>query len=218
MNIAFKLINGLTRMSIGNLSLVAGLCFMGVAVIFGWPHNHLLFLPTMAILLVGGATTLLRLFRKKRQPYPKVSIQIVTLLAIVCMALVSTLLCSLPFIDYRMRLIVSLAGGQASLHSWAMNTLGLSRDTMLEVSTDSRWRIPKAHWPRQVRWLRPNNVEIQRSYESNREAIHLFFGGGFHHWQLIILPRDLSPPDDISHPLDRWFKWSDGMYGLQEFI
>ncbi len=137
-------------------------------------------------------------------------------MAILGWMVVVTLLCSRTFLDYRMRLIVFLAGGQSRMYSWGIDTLKQDRDTFLESHTDQEWRVPRSDWPRQVRWLRPRRVEIVRSFDTKHEAVSLSFGGGFHHWKLIIMPQGTEPPDDFGWPYGFCLKWCDGIYGVQE--
>jgi hypothetical protein len=199
------------------VAIAVGVGYVVVLFLFGF-FAVLLTVPAGITVLAGLVSASVGLARKRdRQgPYRRRCIAVF----VVSLALAVFLLPGIGTIrtlNLHSRMRVAVTGGQDELQSWASQLMAKPRD-QIEAYEESgavayEWTVPKQHWSKQVRRLNPKRIRIERSFESNREFVHLMYGGGFLHWSI-----GIGPPDAIGDlAVEKkaadcvWFRWDDGI-------
>ena len=138
------------------------------------------------------------------------------LLLIVSMLALLGLTPGFDLLNHGMRLRILVTGGQDKLHAWAVGVLEMSRDNEPGV-LHSKQRIFKEQWSRQVAALRRDTIDIQTiDYATDERAVYLSYGGGFHHWFIVLTRSEVDPDSFFGSDYGISYQWREGIYVVQE--
>lgn len=114
------------------------------------------------------------------------------------------LLC-FPITDIGVRKRVVTCGGLTRLSSWAA--------TMFETPYEVVTHLPRENLPEHIRCLHAPYVAIfNRPHEGN-SRLDIIWGGGFHHWGIIIIPQHQQLE---RYPIGWVNQWQPGIYTWYE--
>jgi len=113
--------------------------------------------------------------------------------------------------DIGMRLKIASTGGAEQLQAWAVDILEKPQNEV--VDGDSMSRIKEEALSKQVRRLYPAYVFVASTSEENGPHIRIIWGGGFHHWGILVGPPTFHT---VSNEGQCVYRWRDGVYGYHE--
>ena len=199
----------------GMMAIMAATAYIVVmGLFFFWPVI-LLFVPIIGLLLFAGIVTCKDLVRNKASRSPKT---VVILLIILTMTAYLGFARGFDPLNHGIRLRLLITGGQDKLHTWAMEVLEIPPPDAEPGVEYSNWRIFKKDWPRQVKVLRPDSVDIQTiDHSTGEKAVYLSYGGGFHHWFIILTQSKMDPGSFFRSDYGEAYQWGEGIYVVQEY-
>lgn len=112
--------------------------------------------------------------------------------------------------DIGMRLKTASTGGAEQLQVWAVDILEKPRDEI--VGNDSLGRIKKDFLSKQVQRFSSRNIYIASGAE-DEQHIRIIWGGGFHHWGILVGSPTFQTTSDDRQCV---YRWRDGVYGYHE--
>jgi hypothetical protein len=113
--------------------------------------------------------------------------------------------------DLGMRLKVSVTGGVDELQKWAVDILESPQEEVVE--TESTTSIKKELYSEQVKRLCRQYVFISTGWGDEIRHIKISWGGGFHHWGILIGPSSFKTGNNERQHV---YRWCDGVYGYHE--
>lgn len=195
-------------------TVIIGLVYM-VAVFLLGLFALLLVLPTYAGLLVGFLAALIGAATCRRHPVNwrwRYLVVMAVILAQILFLLPG--LGTIRLLNLRCRTRVAMTGGQGQLQSWAQSILSEYSGTQESESKGQdafmREDIPPSEWSDQVRRLKPKRVWVDSTFNGDKPAVRLFYGGGFMHWGIVVVSPGTVP--EATHSDTLWIRWSDGVY------
>lgn len=110
--------------------------------------------------------------------------------------------------DTVMRWNVNRNGGMDQLQAWAVEILQKPeiKKSARHTDIDSNMKSDQVH---QLK----GDVFVRPEFSETLSHVDITYGGGFHHWGIVIGPRTFTPQKDEHY---HYIYWQDGIYGYHE--
>jgi hypothetical protein len=195
-------------------AIILAIAYIAAMVLFLSWAAILLFIPIVVLLLLGGIATVKDLVRNKASRSFRTVFILLMILSILALLALTP---GFDLLNHGMRFRLLITGGQDKLHSWAMEVLEMPPHDAEPGVEYSNWRIFKETWSKQVKVLRPDSVDIQTiDHSTGEKAVYLSYGGGFHHWFIILTQSKVDPDSLFGSDYGMSDQWREGIYVVQE--
>jgi hypothetical protein len=171
-----------------------------------------LLLPSLVLVMIPGSFVyLMVMLIKKWQAFLRTQricvIGLITLIIVIGGVLINMpgFPFCFPMTDLGVKRRVATCGGLTQLTTWAT--------TMFEIPTETVIYLHGENLPDHVRCLQASDVSIfNRPHEENRR-LDIIWGGGFHHWGILIIPQHQQLE---RYPRGWVTQWQPGIYAWYE--